>query len=134
MGEDPFAALKQEKRERVKAQRQRQVANVKASSKDKGGPVVLPPTLKLAAALPLHGKGKPSKRQEMQNDVSTRLLCAQRMDCLSLFRGSESGCCTFLVRPAQVQPAAADAGCILEPPRWQLRYLPGQTPCTPGFQ
>lgn len=69
MGGDPFTALKQEKRERVKAQRQRQVANVKASSRDKGGPVVLPPTLKLAAALPSHGKGKPSKRQEMQGDV-----------------------------------------------------------------
>ncbi len=69
VGEDPFAALKQEKRERVKAQRQRQVANVKASSKDRGGPVALPPTLKLAAALPAHGKGKPSKRQEIQDDV-----------------------------------------------------------------
>ncbi|CAK0734961.1 hypothetical protein CVIRNUC_000508 [Coccomyxa viridis] len=69
VGEDPFAALKQEKRERVKAQRQRQVANVKASSKDRGGPVALPPTLKLAAALPAHGKGKPSKRQEIQDDI-----------------------------------------------------------------
>ena len=69
IGEDPFTQLKQEKRERVKAQHQRQVANLKTSSKGGGDAVTLPPTLKLAAALPAHGRGKLSKRQEMQDDV-----------------------------------------------------------------
>ena len=69
LGEDPFSQLKQEKRERVKSQHQRQVANLKTSSKGGGDAVALPPTLKLAAALPAHGRGKLSKRQEMQDDV-----------------------------------------------------------------
>ena len=70
IGEDPFTQLKQEKRERVKVQRERQVANIKSSVK--GGSsdsVALPPTLKLAAALPSHGRGKLNKRQEFQSDV-----------------------------------------------------------------
>ena len=69
VGEDPFTALRQEKRERVKAQRQRQVANIKGSSKSADVSERLPPTLKLAAGLPAHGRGKLSKRQDMQDDV-----------------------------------------------------------------
>ena len=110
VGEDPFAALKQEKRERVKAQRQRQVANVKASSKDRGGPVALPPTLKLAAALPVHGKGKPSKRQEIQDDVRPPCLVQSQWTAYYSSASTESGYCNSLARPAQAQQAAADAG------------------------
>ena len=110
VGEDPFAALKQEKRERVKAQRQRQVANVKASSKDRGGPVVLPPTLKLAAALPLHGKGKPSKRQDVQDDVRPPCLVCSKRTALSSSVITEPGCCPSLARRAQAQQAAAGVG------------------------
>jgi regulator of ribosome biosynthesis len=69
VGEDPFAKLKQEKRERVKAQQMRQMANIKASAKATGAKAALPPTLKLAAALPTHGKGRPPKRKEMHDDV-----------------------------------------------------------------
>ena len=75
VGEDPFSQLKQEKRERVKAQHQRQVANIKSSSKGGGDAVALPPTLKLAAALPAHGRGKLNKRQEMQDDVRAPMPC-----------------------------------------------------------
>lgn len=75
IGEDPFTQLKQEKRERVKAQHQRQVANLKTSSKGGGDAVALPPTLKLAAALPAHGRGKLNKRQEMQDDVRALIPC-----------------------------------------------------------
>lgn len=74
VGEDPFSKLRQEKRERVKEQQQRQLKNIKASAKAVGSSAALPPTLKLAAALPAHGKGKPTKRKEMQDDVRTALL------------------------------------------------------------
>ena len=77
MGEDPFTKLKQEKRERVKDQHKRQVANIKASAKTTGSSAALPPTLKLAASLPAHGKGKPTKRKEMQDDVSFTPLLQQ---------------------------------------------------------
>lgn len=53
----------------MKAQHKRQVANIKASAKTTGSSGALPPTLKLAAALPEHGKGKPTKRKEMKDDV-----------------------------------------------------------------
>ena len=68
-GEDPFAALKKEKKQKVQAQSQRQAANLKATAKQRGQ-ASLPPTLSLAAALPEHGKGAPVKRREMKSDVS----------------------------------------------------------------
>ncbi len=69
VGEDPFSKLKAEKRERVKDQQKRQLQNIKASAKAVGTSAALPPTLKLAAALPAHGKGKPTKRKDMHDDV-----------------------------------------------------------------
>ncbi|KAK9916893.1 hypothetical protein WJX75_008410 [Coccomyxa subellipsoidea] len=69
IGEDPFSKLKQEMRERVKDQQKRQLQNIKASAKAVGSSAALPPTLKLAAALPAHGKGKPTKRKEMHDDI-----------------------------------------------------------------
>ena len=68
-GEDPFAALKKQKKHKVQAQSQRQAANLKATAKQRGQ-AGLPPTLSLAAALPEHGKGAPVKRREMKSDVS----------------------------------------------------------------
>lgn len=75
VGEDPFTKLKQEKRERVKDQQKRQLQNVKASAKAVGSSAALPPTLKLAAALPAHGKGKPTKRKDMHDDVRSPCSC-----------------------------------------------------------
>ena len=62
--EDPFSKSRKEKKARVKKQDARQLANLKAAAKE-GGTEALPATLKLAASLPEHGKGKPMKRKEM---------------------------------------------------------------------
>ncbi len=75
VGEDPFTKLKQEKRERVKDQQKRQLQNIKASAKAVGSSAAVPPTLKLAAALPAHGKGKPTKRKDMHDDVRPHRSC-----------------------------------------------------------
>lgn len=67
-GEDPFSTMRKEKKERVKKQQKQQLNNVKASIKSHGAGV-LPPTVKLAASLPEHGKGKPIKRKEMHGEL-----------------------------------------------------------------
>jgi hypothetical protein len=64
-GEDPFTKQRTDKRERVRKQAKQQLANAKAAAK--AG--TLPPTLRLAAALPEHGKGRPAKRKEMRDEV-----------------------------------------------------------------
>ena len=69
VGEDPFTKLKAEKRERVREQQKRQLGNLKASAKSGGGPAPLPPTLRLAAGLPSHGKGKPVRHKDVKEDV-----------------------------------------------------------------
>ncbi len=72
MGEDPFTKLKAEKKERVREQHKRQLSNLKAGAKvagREGGAAALPPTLRLAAGLPAHGKGKLLKRKEVKDDV-----------------------------------------------------------------
>ena len=68
-GEDPFTKQRQEKRERVRKQEKQQLSNLKAAAKA-GGVGALPPTLRLAAALPEHGKGLPVKRKEFHGEVS----------------------------------------------------------------
>jgi hypothetical protein len=68
-GEDPFTLLRQEKRERIKGQQKQQLANVKQAMKS-SGPASVPSTLRLAAALPTKGKGKPNKRKELRDEVS----------------------------------------------------------------
>jgi regulator of ribosome biosynthesis len=70
VGEDPFTKQRQDKRERVKKQAKQQLGNLKAAVKT-GGAGALPPTLRLAAALPEHGKGRPVKRKELSGEVST---------------------------------------------------------------
>jgi hypothetical protein len=67
-GEDPFTKQRQEKRERVRKQEKAQLNNLKAAAKA-GGVGALPPTLRLAAALPEHGKGLPVKRKEFHGEV-----------------------------------------------------------------
>lgn len=69
VGEDPFGEERTEKKARMAAQEGRQLKNMKASDKIHGKPT-LPPTLKLAASLPEHGKGVPTKRRELKSDVS----------------------------------------------------------------
>ena len=61
--------MKKDKASRVKSGEKLQLANVKHSLKTAGRGSV-PPTLKLAASLPEHGRGKPSKRKELKQDVS----------------------------------------------------------------
>lgn len=75
-GEDPFAAMAAERRERVKSNKAAQVANLKQAAK-LGGKGALPPSLRLAAALPDGGSGKSGKggpkvpkRKELKEDVS----------------------------------------------------------------
>jgi regulator of ribosome biosynthesis len=69
VGDDPFSQMAREKKERVKTNAKRQLANMKANAKAGDGQVQLPPTLKLAASLPEHGKGRPIKRKDMHNEV-----------------------------------------------------------------
>jgi hypothetical protein len=73
-GEDPFTKQRQDKKERVKKQQKQQLANVKAAVKA-GGMAALPPTLRLAAALPEHGKGRPAKRKELHDEVRVQKIC-----------------------------------------------------------
>ena len=67
--EDPFGEERTERKARITAQEGRQLKNMKASDQVHGKPA-LPPTLKLAASLPEHGKGVPTKRRELKTDVS----------------------------------------------------------------
>lgn len=67
-GEDPFGDQRKDKKARIASQEGRQLKNKQASDKIHGKPV-LPPTLKLAASLPEHGKGAPTKRRELKLDV-----------------------------------------------------------------
>lgn len=66
--EDPFTKNAKEKRERVKKQKGRQLDNLKNAVKE-GGKGALPATLRLAASLPEHGHGKPTKRKEMLSEL-----------------------------------------------------------------
>lgn len=66
VGDDPFTVLESEKRERVKANKKRQVDNVKTMAK---AGHALPPTLKLASVLPEHGSGRGQKRKQLQTEV-----------------------------------------------------------------
>ncbi|KAL0031736.1 hypothetical protein WJX79_004189 [Trebouxia sp. C0005] len=69
-GEDPFGEERKEKKARLASQEGRQLKNKQASDKIHGKPM-LPPTLKLAASLPEHGKGVPTKRRELKADVKS---------------------------------------------------------------
>jgi hypothetical protein len=64
-GEDPFTRLRQEKRQRIKEQSGRQLANAKLAAKAGA----LPATLRLAANLPEKGKGKHHKRKDLKGEV-----------------------------------------------------------------
>ena len=69
MGDDPFLQMENDRKGKVKAGKKRELANVKNSLK-KIGKSAVPTTLKLAATLPEHGKGKPTKQKELVADVS----------------------------------------------------------------
>ncbi|KAL4538932.1 hypothetical protein Ndes2437A_g01922 [Nannochloris sp. 'desiccata'] len=68
--EDPFTRMRREKKDRVKKNETQQLGNLKAAHKQ-GGKGVLPATLKLAATLPEHGRGIPSKRKELKGELKT---------------------------------------------------------------
>ena len=70
VGDDPFLQMENDRKGKVKAGKKRELANVKNSLK-KIGKSAVPTTLKLAATLPEHGKGKPTKRKELVSDVSS---------------------------------------------------------------
>lgn len=61
--EDPFTKMRRDKKNRAKKQDAQQLANLKSAVKSAGSGA-LPATLKLSAALPEHGKGKPTKRKD----------------------------------------------------------------------
>lgn len=69
VGHDPFLQMEKDKKGKVKSGQKRELANVKNSLK-KVGRGAVPATLKLAASLPEHGKGRPNKRKELIDDVS----------------------------------------------------------------
>jgi regulator of ribosome biosynthesis len=68
--EDPFTRMRREKKDRVKKNESQQLANLKNAHKQ-GGKGALPATLKLAATLPEHGRGVPSKRKELKSELKT---------------------------------------------------------------
>lgn len=67
-GEDPFAQMRKDKKARVDKQEKARLANLKAAAKA-GGKAALPPTLRLAASLPEHGRGKPLKHRDYKDEV-----------------------------------------------------------------
>lgn len=72
-GSDPFTEEKAKKRERVKKNQERHVANLKAAGGGgKGAPRSggIPSSVQLAAKLPEHGRGRPTKRSQMGEAVS----------------------------------------------------------------
>ncbi|KAI8467061.1 MAG: ribosome biogenesis regulatory protein-domain-containing protein [Monoraphidium minutum] len=66
LGADPFSRLKSEKKERVKKNASQQLANLKEAAK---AGAALPPTLRLAASLPEKGRGKPTKRRDLKQEI-----------------------------------------------------------------
>ena len=100
VGSDPFTEMRQEKRERTKKNEKQQMGNLKVALKQ-SGPRALPGTVKLAASLPQHGKGRPTTRKDMEEDVRSMLLCAgiKQMSRRRL--------------PASVQPKASASDCSM---------------------
>lgn len=68
VGDDPFSKQKRDKKARVAKQEKAQLANLKAAAKS-GGKGALPPTLRLAAALPEHGRGRPVRHKDYKQEV-----------------------------------------------------------------
>lgn len=66
--EDPFSRKLKEKKERVSKNKKQQLNNLKNADKV-GGKGALPATLRLAASLPEHGRGVPTKRKEMLGEL-----------------------------------------------------------------
>lgn len=77
-GDDPFSRSSREKKERIKKQEGRQLANLKQAAKS-GGKGALPPTLRLAAGLEPGGgwrSGGIMKKTAMKSEVrGGPLLC-----------------------------------------------------------
>ncbi|KAL6769428.1 hypothetical protein ACKKBG_A30970 [Auxenochlorella protothecoides x Auxenochlorella symbiontica] len=68
VGDDPFSKQKRDKKARVAKQEKAQLANLKAAAKS-GGKGALPPTLRLAAALPEHGRGRPVRHKDYKQEL-----------------------------------------------------------------
>ena len=63
--------MRQGKKDRMKMNDKQHMGNLKAAMKA-SGPGALPATLKLAASLPEHGKGKPTKRKDLAKSLIQR--------------------------------------------------------------
>jgi regulator of ribosome biosynthesis len=64
VGADPFTEEKAQKRERVKRNKASQLANLTGARG--GAPAGIPASVQLAGSLPEHGRGRPTKRKDMQ--------------------------------------------------------------------
>ena len=70
-GSDPFTEQRKAKKERVAKQEKARLANLQHAV-EVGGKRALPPTLRLAASLPEHGRGKPIRSRDFKNEVLGR--------------------------------------------------------------
>ncbi|KAK2080320.1 hypothetical protein QBZ16_000173 [Prototheca wickerhamii] len=70
-GSDPFTEQRKAKKERVAKQEKARLANLQHAV-EVGGKRALPPTLRLAASLPEHGRGKPIRSRDFKNEVWER--------------------------------------------------------------
>lgn len=97
VGQDPFSQQKAQKAKVIKEQEKRQVANLKVSAKQGAHPA----TLRLAAALPEKGRGRPAKRKELAGDVRPPHAFAQMwsIGCLR----SCAACTGHLTDPAWLE-------------------------------
>lgn len=79
VGEDPFTGAAAKKRKGVEQNRERQINNMKADRKAAlGGRSAVPASVKLAATLPEHGRGRPQKRQEMDSAIHASAVRASK--------------------------------------------------------
>lgn len=78
-GADPFTEERTKKRERVKQNKALQLKNLAAGAKGGSAAAGIPASVQLAAKLPEHGRGRPTKRKEMEKTV--RIKLSQRCHC-----------------------------------------------------
>lgn len=79
VGEDPFTNAAAKKRKGVEQNRERHINNLKANRKASlGGRSEIPASVRLAASLPEHGRGRPQKRQEMDGAIHASAVRASK--------------------------------------------------------
>lgn len=101
-GSDPFTDMRQGKKDRIRLNEKQQMGNLKTAIKASGSGA-LPATLKLAARLPEHGKGVPTKRKDLEADVRLLLSIPSQVSwvgptepySLSVLNLGKKGCKAF---------------------------------------